>query len=48
MNLQLNLNKPVYTYKTYDNIVSNNLCDYIINESETFAKNAVTETSTDK
>ena len=39
MNLQLNLNKPVYTYKTYDNIVSNNLCDYIINESETFAKN---------
>lgn len=30
---------PEYNHKYYPNIISNNLCDYIINESEKFAKN---------
>ena len=35
---ELNVNKSKYTYKTFENIISNNLCDYIINESEKYSK----------
>jgi hypothetical protein len=35
---ELNVNKSKYTCKTFENIISNNLCDYIINESEKYAK----------
>lgn len=35
---EVNVNKTQYTYKIYDNIISNNLCDYIINESEKYSK----------
>jgi hypothetical protein len=34
---ELNANINRYNYKIYDNVVSNNLCDYIINESEKYA-----------
>jgi predicted 2-oxoglutarate/Fe(II)-dependent dioxygenase YbiX len=35
--IEINPIKEYFSYKVYDNILSNNLCDFIINESEKYA-----------